>query len=95
MVYAIAQLKVTDKEALGRYREQAGAALAKHGGAVVSGGANPEMLEGDGTAPDIVALLSFPSVAAARAWRNDPELAQVHALRNAGGASSIFIVPGN
>lgn len=93
-IYAVVELNLKDKDKMAAYREKAGAALAKHGGAVVSAGPNPEVLEGDTNTPDMMVLVSFPDVEAARAWRADPELAETHALRNAGADSTITIVPG-
>jgi len=93
-IYVIAQIHVRDREALGAYRAQAGAALARHGGSVIAGGPVTDVIEAAGAAPDVTALISFPSVEAARAWREDPELAPVHALRNGAGASTIFVIPG-
>lgn len=92
-VHALALITVTDKEILARYREQAGAALARHGGQVVAADPTPIVLEAADSAPDIAALISFPDVAAAKAWRMDPELADVHALRNQGGKSTIVMLP--
>jgi uncharacterized protein (DUF1330 family) len=91
--YAIAQIAVSDMEALGRYREHAGAALARHGGTILAAGPRPELLEGEGPAPDTMALISFPSLEAARAWIGDPALAEVHALRNQGGRSTVMLLP--
>lgn len=93
-INVIAQIIVRDREALAAYRAQAGAALAKHGGKAVAGGPVTDVIEAAGEAPNVTALLSFPSVEAARAWREDPELAPVHELRNRAGASTIFVIPG-
>ena len=91
--HVFAQMIIKDHDALARYRDKAGAALARHGGSVVSAGPVATVLEAAGAAPDTVALLSFPSTDAAEAWRNDPDLADVHALRNKAGASTIIVVP--
>ncbi|MCL5777236.1 DUF1330 domain-containing protein [Limibaculum sp. FT325] len=93
-VHVIAQIHVTDREALAAYRAEAGAALARHGGSVVAGGPVADILEAANDAPTVAALLAFPSVEAARAWREDAELAAVHELRNRAGASTIFVIPG-
>ena len=92
-VQAIAMITVTDKEVLGAYREKAADALAKHGGSVVAADPEPLVLEAASDAPNITALLSFPSADAAKAWREDPELADIHALRNKGGKSTIVVLP--
>ncbi|WP_417667257.1 DUF1330 domain-containing protein [Roseibium sp.] len=92
-VQALALITVTDKEVLGKYREVAAQALAKHGGKVVAGDPAPTVLEAAFEAPTLTALLSFPSVEAATAWREDPALGDIHALRNAGGKSTIVVLP--
>ena len=40
--------------------------------------------------PKAIVLLSFPSKAAAQAWRNDPELQDIHAMRNAGVDMTVY-----
>ncbi|WP_417684572.1 DUF1330 domain-containing protein [Roseibium sp.] len=92
-VQALALITVTDKEVLGKYREVAGQALAKHGGKVIAGDPAPTVLEAAFEAPTLAALLSFPSVEAAKAWREDPALGDIHALRNSGGKSTIVVLP--
>lgn len=92
-VQALALITITDRETLARYREAAAEALAKHGGTVLAGDPSPVVLEAAGDVPDLTALLGFPSVEAAKGWREDPDLAEVHALRNAGGKSTIIVLP--
>lgn len=92
-VYAVALIAVTDKDAMVRYREHAAAALARHGGKVAAADPAPTVLEAAETAPSVVAVLEFPTIEAAKAWRADPEIAEVHGLRNAGGKSTIVLLP--
>jgi uncharacterized protein (DUF1330 family) len=92
-VQALAMITITDKETLGAYREKAADALAKHGGSVVAADPAPLVLEAASDKPDLAALLSFPNVEAAKAWREDPALTDVHALRNKGGKSTIVVLP--
>lgn len=93
-VQALAMITVTDKESLGAYREKAAEALAKHGGSVIATEPAPLVLEAASEKPDMAALLSFPNADAAKAWREDPTLANIHALRNKGGKSTIVVLPG-
>lgn len=81
-VYCIGQAKNIDTQALQEYGKHAGAALTKHDGALVSKSTTPKALDGTTDANDLMVILSFPSEEAALAWRNDPELASVHELRN-------------
>ncbi|MBO6511757.1 MAG: DUF1330 domain-containing protein [Roseibium sp.] len=92
-VQALAMITVTDRESLGAYREKAAEALAKHGGSVVAADPAPLILEAAVDKPDMAALLSFPNADAAKAWREDPALADIHALRNKGGKSTIVVLP--
>ncbi|SFM60478.1 DUF1330 domain-containing protein [Shimia aestuarii] len=92
MIYAYAKLTVTNPEALAAYREQAGPALARHGGKVEQGSAEALVLDGAPDLPDVAAILSFPDRASAEGWINDPDLADVHALRRSAGASDIVLL---
>ncbi|MDE0588801.1 DUF1330 domain-containing protein [Halocynthiibacter sp. C4] len=92
MIYAYANLKVTNKESLLKYRDLAGEALAKHGGKVESSANQFTKLDGYPDFPDVAALLSFPDRDAAIAWAEDPELAHVHELRRGAGDSEIVLL---
>ena len=81
--YCIGQAKNIDSQALQEYGKHAGAALTKHGGALVSKSTALKALDGTTDANDLMVILSFPTEEAAIAWRNDPELSAVHDLRNA------------
>ncbi|MEH6521507.1 DUF1330 domain-containing protein [Sulfitobacter sp.] len=92
MIYAYAKITVTNPKALAEYRDVAGAALAKHGGKVESAAREFTVLDGTPDVPNVAALLSFPNKEAAVAWSNDPELADVHALRRSAGGSDILLL---
>lgn len=92
MIYAYASLTVSNPDALARYRELAGAALARHGGKVEAATATARAIDGAPAIPDTAALLSFPDKDAALAWINDPALADTHALRRSAGASDIVLL---
>jgi len=92
MIYAYVALKITDPTQLAAYRDVAADALAKHGGEVLTAAREFTTLDGAPETPDMVALLIFPDKDSAIAWSNDPELAEVHALRRGAGASDIFLL---
>ena len=92
MVYAYAMLTVLNPSALEAYREKAGAALAKHGGKVETASNEFTVLDGAPDKPNVAALLSFPDQAAAMAWAEDPDLKDLHALRQSAGASDILLL---
>lgn len=92
MVYAYAKLIIKKPDSLALYRDQAGAALARHGGKVEAASKDTTVLDGTPDMPDVGALLSFPDRASALAWANDPELEEIHALRRDAGRSDIVLL---
>lgn len=92
MVYAYAMLTVTNPDALAKYRDLAGEALARHGGKVEAASGEFTALDGAPDAPNVAAILSFPDKAAAVAWAEDPDLKDIHALRQSAGASDILLL---
>lgn len=92
MIYAYAKLTVSNPDALAKYRDVAGDALARHGGKVETATAEATALDGTPDLPNVAALLSFPDRESAIAWIDDPELRDVHALRRSAGASDIVLL---
>lgn len=92
MIYAVFKANVTNPDALASYRDQAGAALAKHGGKVEQATPTPIALDGTPDLPSIAAILSFPDQDAARAWLDDPDLADLHTLRRSAGQTEIMLL---
>lgn len=90
--YAQVTITLKDPEAYAKYREAAGPALAKHKAKPLAVSKENKVIEGDGPAPDVAVILEFPDRAHAEAWINDPELAEVHAMRNAGAHSRIILM---
>ncbi|NDI01640.1 MAG: DUF1330 domain-containing protein [Actinobacteria bacterium] len=80
-----------DEAVFAEYRAVAGEALAKHGGSIVVPPSPPTVLDGEDT-PAAVVVLEFPDTASAEAWRNDPELASIHEMRNNGVHMDILAV---
>ena len=64
--YATVQLVMKDMEAFAKYREKAGEALAMHGGKVIAGGPNSEVLEDTGAGECVMVLLEFADADGAR-----------------------------
>ena len=91
--YVVVQLAPKDEETLKRYYEVGGAAVRKHGGKPLAGGPAKQVLEDNGGGIPAHVLLSFPDEAAARAWIEDPELADTHAMRRAGAHTTITLLP--
>ncbi|NIZ63424.1 DUF1330 domain-containing protein [Sedimentitalea sp. CY04] len=92
MVYAYANIIVTAPESLAAYKEKAADALSKHGGRVVQATPNQTVLEGSRGETGLGAILEFATADAAKAWINDPDLSDVHALRRGAGSSTITLM---
>ncbi len=92
MIYVIVHMKVEDQSKLDAYLDQANPALTKHGGILVAAAIQPTVIQAAIDAPDMAAVLGFPDKAAALAWRDDPELADLYALRDSAGPFNIFLV---
>ena len=92
MIYALFKADIKRPDAMAAYREQAGAALAKHGGKVEHATPSATALDGSPSLPDIAALLSFPDKTAAQTWINDPDLAALHDLRRSAGHTEILLL---
>lgn len=90
--YALVTVTVSNPESFAAYREKAGDALKKYGGAPMQVSKEAEVIEGDAPNPDVAVILTFPDRTAAKAWINDPELADVHALRASAGDSKIVLM---
>lgn len=90
--YAIVTLTINDKKSLADYRALAGAAMAKHQAQALHVSPEPTVIEGSDPAPDLVVILTFPDRDHAMAWINDPEIANVHALRKSSGTSRIVLM---
>ncbi len=90
--YAFVNLTITNTDSFAAYREKAGGALKKHGGAPLEVSKAPEVIEGSAAAPSVAVIVTFPDREAAKAWINDPELAEVHALREGSGTSNIILM---
>ncbi|MFV1570218.1 DUF1330 domain-containing protein [Phaeobacter sp. JH20_02] len=92
MAYVYVNLLLQDPETMAAYREKAGAALQKHGAKVLVSTPQQTVIEGTRDATGIGVILQFASPEAAKGWINDPELQDVHALRQAAGRSAITLL---
>jgi uncharacterized protein (DUF1330 family) len=87
--FLIANIKVKDDQWIPAYASSVHAIVHRHGGRYLSRSGNVRTLEGDVPAADIVAVMAFPSAAAAEAFVSDPEYAPFAAARR-GGSDSRF-----
>lgn len=89
--YVTVQLEITDPAVFDEYRKVGGPAVAKYGGKALSAGRAETLYQAEvGTHPSV--LLEFPDETAARGWLSDPELAEVHALRNRAARATVTLL---
>ena len=84
---------VSDEAGLGRYIEQVGGLVARHGGRYLARGPVADVLEG-GHRPLLLGVLEFPSVEAIRALYDDPAYAPFKALRRRSSDANFLAVAG-
>ena len=91
-VYLIAQIKVTDESWIPSYAANVHDIVHKHGGKYLSRSANITNIEGERPDATLIALLTFPSLAAAQAFANDPAYAPHARARQAGSISRFHVI---
>lgn len=92
-VYAIAQLKITDRAAYDRYQAQFMSVMKRYEGRVLAADERPQVIEGEWTR-DKVVLLSFPDEKAFRDWAESPEYLEIAKDRKAGSDAVVLLVRG-
>jgi uncharacterized protein (DUF1330 family) len=91
--YVIALVDVHDQDTYARYRELAGASVARHGGRWVARGGEHEKLEGD-LDPGRVVIIEFDDLDAARAWWNSDDYREAAEVRRSASAGNLILVEG-
>lgn len=91
--YVTIQIDVHDPETIAAYRDRAIEPVARHGGMMIAGGPDCEVLEDTGAGRPVSVLLSFPNAAAVRGWLEDPEFRALHALRRKAAKTVITMLP--
>lgn len=90
--YALVTMVVKDSEKLKQYLSVGGPAVAKHGGKPIAGGPDAMALQ-EPHGPTRGVVLSFPKSENLTQWLDDPDLADVHALRNEAADVTILSLP--
>jgi uncharacterized protein (DUF1330 family) len=92
--YVIASVTdARDAAKLAEYRRRNTGVVAAHGGRFLVRGGAQETLEGD-WAPVRLVVMEFPDAAAARAWYESDEYAQLRDLRQSASDTDIVLVEG-
>jgi uncharacterized protein (DUF1330 family) len=92
-VYAIVQLKMTDRAAYDRYQARFFEVFKKFSGRLLSADENPSVLEGTWNRDKIV-LMSFPDESAFYAWANSPDYLDIAKDRKAGADAVVLLAKG-
>ena len=92
-VYAIAQLKFTDRAAYDRYQARFMEVFRRHPGTLLAADESPQVVEGYSDREKVV-LMSFPDEAAFRGWAQSPEYQDISKDRHAGADSVVLLVQG-
>ena len=67
--------------------------ISDHGGRYLASGVKPDMREGS-VQPSAYVLLEFPDLTSAQKWYENPKYKPLKDLRDSGGKSQIYIIPG-
>jgi uncharacterized protein (DUF1330 family) len=92
-VYAIAQLRFTDRAAYDRYQIRFLDVFRRHRGTLLAADESPEVIEGQWDR-DKVVLMSFPDEAAFRQWADSPEYQEISKDRHAGADTVVLLAKG-
>ncbi len=92
--YTITEIAVVDADGFARYRELAGAAVARYGGRFLVRGAEPFVAEGDWPSGQHVVVIEFPSMEQLRAWYDSPEYAPARAIAKSALRRRLLFVEG-
>ncbi|OAF00905.1 hypothetical protein AYJ54_30235 [Bradyrhizobium centrolobii] len=92
-VYAIAQLKMTDRAAYDRYQARFYEVFRKFDGRLLAADEHPHLLEGTWLFDKLV-MMSFPDEAAFHAFSNSPDYLEISRDRKAGAQATVLLVKG-
>ena len=92
--YAVAELTVTDKSWVRAYVENVTPMVERHGGRYLARTSNFESLEGDRERPQLVLLIEWPSLDAAKSFYDSAEYRPYRDARLAGSRGDFRLVAG-
>ena len=92
-VYAIAQLRFTDRAAYDRYQAGFMDVFRRHPGTLLAVDESPQVIEGKWDREKLV-LMSFPDEAAFRGWAQSSEYQDISKDRLAGADTLVLLVEG-
>ena len=90
--FILTTVEVSDAQAFAAYRAAIAGLNDRIGGTMLVRGKALEILEGDGEAGEVVIVIGFPDIGAARAYLASPEDQAARPLREAAGRFRIRLV---
>jgi uncharacterized protein (DUF1330 family) len=91
-VYALAQLRIDDRERYDRYMGRFMPVLEKYNGKLLAADEAPRVLEGDWGDRNKVVLMEFADAGAFRAWATSSEYTEIAADRKAGADAVVLLI---
>jgi uncharacterized protein (DUF1330 family) len=92
-VYAIAQLRFTDRASYDRYQGRFLEVFRRYSGTLLVADEAPQVVEGQWD-HDKVVLMSFPDEAAFRQWSESPDYQDISQDRRAGADTVVLLAKG-
>jgi uncharacterized protein (DUF1330 family) len=92
-VYAIAQLRITDRAAYDRYQMRFINVFGQYRGTLLAADERPQVVEGRWDREKVV-LMSFPDEAEFRSWSESSQYKDISKDREAGADSVVLLVKG-
>lgn len=89
-MYALNLFDLADNDEYLAYARRSPEAVAKHGGRVVALGRHRASVTGDVEPRQVLVLVEWPSAAAFDAYRDDPDLADLHPHREDGTENYVW-----
>jgi len=93
-VFALAQLRIHDRERYGRYMSRFMPVLQKYNGKLLAADETPRVLEGQWWDRNKVVLMEFADAASFRAWATSPDYAEIAEDRKAGADAVVLLIQG-
>jgi uncharacterized protein (DUF1330 family) len=90
-VYAIAQLKFTDRNAYNRYQAAFMEVFLRHSCTVLAADEAPQIIEGQSDREKVV-LMEFPDETAFREWAESPDYQRISKDRRTGADTVVLLV---
>lgn len=90
-VYAIAQLKFTDRDAYNRYQAAFMEVFQRYSGTLLAADEAPQVIEGEWDREKVV-LMSFPDEEAFREWAESADYQRISEDRRAGAGTVVLLV---